>query len=344
MPLFRRNQTWWIDVRSPSGTRVRRSARTQDRVRALEIHDKLKAELWEQDKRREREGVPWAKCATAYLRESVHKATYSKIEAHVVKLRVYLDGYMLEDITRDLVEDIKVKRLAEDVKPSTVNRMLEVLRATFNVARDREWADRVPKVKMLPEPKHRPRWITRAQAERLMAELPRHLSALVRLSLATGLRQRNAVELEWSQIDMDRRCAWIYADQAKGGRDIAVPLNSEAMAVLRELQGDHPTRVFVYKGRPVSRVHNHAWRKALKRAGIENFRWHDLRATWASWHRQNGTALDRLQRLGAWRSSKMVERYAALSAADLAEDAERIAKPPLRLVTNLDTRRRARQT
>jgi hypothetical protein len=47
----------------------------------LEIHDKLKAELWEQDKRSEHEGVPWAKCATAYLRESVHKATYSKIEA-----------------------------------------------------------------------------------------------------------------------------------------------------------------------------------------------------------------------------------------------------------------------
>ncbi len=346
MSLIRRKETWWVDFRSPSGKRVRRSAQTQDRVRAQEFHDRLKAELWRVEKLGERRAYTWEECAVAYLRESVHKATYGKIKEHVAKLRTYLGGYKLHEITRDVVEQIKEDRLGEGVKPATVNRTLEVLRAMLNVARDREWVDKVPKVKLLPEPERRPRWITREQAERLLAELGKnapHLAAMVRFSLVTGLRQRNVTELEWSQVDLRRRCAWIYADQAKGRRSIAVPLNSEAMAVLREQPRVHE-RVFTHKGRPVTRVNNHAWSKALKRAGIKDFRWHSLRSTWASWHRQSGTSLERLQRLGAWRSSKMVERYAALSAADLAEDAERIARSRLRVVTNPVTRRRARQT
>ena len=60
------------------------------------------------------------------------------------------------------------------------------------------------------------------------------------------------------------------------------------------------------------------------RAGIENFRWHDLRHTWASWHRQSGTPTHELQRLGGWRSSVMVERYAHLAPDHLATAANRL--------------------
>lgn len=49
--------------------------------------------------------------------------------------------------------------------------------------------------------------------------------------------------------------------------------------------------VFTYKGNPVKGCNNHAWSKALKRADINNFRWHDLRYTWANRHIQNGTPL-----------------------------------------------------
>jgi integrase len=53
-----------------------------------------------------------------------------------------------------------------------------------------------------------------------------------------------------------------------------------------------------------------AWTTALKRAGIDDFRWHDLRHTFATWHRQAGTPIYELQRLGGWKTSSMVERYA----------------------------------
>jgi integrase len=68
-----------------------------------------------------------------------------------------------------------------------------------------------------------------------------------------------------------------------------------------------------------------AWRQALKRPGIENFRWHDLRHTWASWLVQHGTPLYVVQEMGAWESEGMVRRYAHLAPAHLAEHAEVIA-------------------
>jgi integrase len=68
------------------------------------------------------------------------------------------------------------------------------------------------------------------------------------------------------------------------------------------------------------------WYKTQKRAGIENFRWHDLRHTWASWHVQNGTPLFALQELGGWESPEMVRRYAHLSADHLAPYADGLSR------------------
>ena len=83
---------------------------------------------------------------------------------------------------------------------------------------------------------------------------------------------------------MVKQHAWVHPDQAKGNKAIPVPLNKDAMAVLNKQKGQHPEYVFTYRGRPISQVNTKAWRKALQRAGIEDFRWHDLRHTWASRH------------------------------------------------------------
>ena len=142
---------------------------------------------------------------------------------------------------------------------------------------------------------------------------------MAEFSLLTGLRESNVVNLGWNQLDMQRKCAWIHADQAKGKKAIAVPLNSEAIAVIQSQIGKHQDKVFTFKGKPIKGCNNHAWCKALKRVGIEDFRWHDLRHTWASWHVQNGTPLHILQELGGWSSYEMVKRYAHLSPAHLSE-------------------------
>ncbi len=100
---------------------------------------------------------------------------------------------------------------------------------------------------------------------------------------------------------------------------IGVPLNDDAIATIKAQIGKHNARIFTYKGVPIKKAGTTAWRKALVRAGIINFRWHDLRHTWASWHVQNGTPLHILKELGGWSSFDMVQRYAHLAPEHLAE-------------------------
>lgn len=159
----------------------------------------------------------------------------------------------------------------------------------------------------------------------LLSELPEHQRDLVVFALTTGLRQSNVLKLEWSQVDLERGVAWIHADQAKARRSIHVSLSTLAKDVLVRQVGKHPERVFTFRGRPINSVTTKAWPAALGRAGIENFRWHDLRHTWASWHVQNGTPLYVVQEMGAWETASMVRRYAHLAPAYLAAHAEVVA-------------------
>ena len=143
---------------------------------------------------------------------------------------------------------------------------------------------------------------------------------------STGLRERNVTQLEWSRVDLSRRVAWVAASESKSKRAMSVPLNDDALTVLRQWRFKHTERVFCWKGRPVKRANTKAWRDALEsegpkpRAGKhpENFRWHDLRHTWATWHVMSGTPLEVLQKLGGWASFDMVLRYAHLAPSHVA--------------------------
>ncbi|MGH7945583.1 MAG: tyrosine-type recombinase/integrase [Opitutaceae bacterium] len=94
---------------------------------------------------------------------------------------------------------------------------------------------------MYREARRRVRWITPEQAQRLLRELPTHQADIVVFALSTGLRQANVLRLEWSQVDLERRVAWIHADQAKARRPIHVSLNSTALAALVDQHVNYET-------------------------------------------------------------------------------------------------------
>ena len=325
MSLYKRTDSphWWVKI-SHGGRTIQRSAGTDDKVKAQEYHDRLKVSLWEEQRLGIKPRRSWKEAVVHWLAETSEKVTHQEDVRKLRWLDPFLGGLMLDQVTLDVFDAIKAEKLKVAGKP-TVNRYLALIRAVLLRARDEwEWIDRAPKVKLFKEGPGRERSITPEQVVALLGELPTHQRDVVIFAFATGLRQSNVLGLEWSHVNLDTAHAWVGADQSKNRKPIAVPLNATALAVLRRQLGKHPKRVFTYRGRPLAWGNTLAWRRALQRAGIENFRWHDIRHTWASWHRQSGTPTHELQRLGGWRSSVMVERYAHLAPDHLAKAAGRL--------------------
>jgi integrase len=142
--------------------------------------------------------------------------------------------------------------------------------------------------------------------------------------------------LEWSRVDLTRKVAWLDHGTTKSGDGCGIPLNADAMATLESTRGQHPRWCFTFSGK---RIHQSstAWGLAKQRAGIEDFRFHDLRHTWASWHVQSGTSLPELMELGGWKSYERVLRYAHLAPEKLSSVAGRIERQVSRFVD--ETRR-----
>lgn len=97
--------------------------------------------------------------------------------------------------------------------------------------------------------------------------------------------------------------------------------------LLKRQLGEPERNVFTYRGEPLRSANTRAWRAALKACGIRDFRWHDLRHTWATWLRQNDVPTGVLQELGGWKSETMVRRYAHLSVKHLQPYANQLIFP-----------------
>jgi integrase len=175
------------------------------------------------------------------------------------------------------------------------------------------------------------RFLRREEADRLIQALPDHMKPIVEFALATGCRAGEILGLEWSRVDLDRKVAWLDHGTTKSGDGRGIPLNADAVAALEAARGQHPRWCFTFSGNSIQRTST-AWNKAKGRAGIDDFRFHDLRHTWASWHVQSGTSLPELMELGGWKSYEMVLRYAHLAPEKLSSVAGRIERQASKLI------------
>lgn len=325
MSLYQRKDSsaWWVKF-TIRGKKVQESTGTSDKIAAQEYHDRLKVCLWEQERLGIKARHSWRQATLKWAEDKSDKATYLEDLSKLKWLDKYLGELMLDEITVDVIDNIRNKKLAEASK-ATTNRYLALVRSILKRAKDKwEWIDKVPNIWLYEERNDRERALTYEEANNLLMELNEHQHEIVLFALATGLRQSNVVKLEWRQVNLELRHAWVKGINSKNKSAIAIPLNDAAIAILQRQKGKHPTRVFTYKGEPFTAANTKAWKSALERAGIEDFRWHDLRHTWATWQRQAGTPTYELQRLGGWKTASMVERYAHLAPENLAHAASRL--------------------
>lgn len=327
MALYKRGDTWWISI-SHLGKRIQKSTGTSDKIAAQQYHDKLKADLWKQDKLETKPDKTWNDAVVRWLSEAREKRS---LKHDVFKLRwldKHLNGYLLASITKDVVEDIAYKKEQGGVSPATVNRVLALVRAILRKAeKEWEWIDKAPHVRMRRENNKRQRWLSPEEATKLLAALPKYLRYMALFAAITGLRESNVRLLQWSEVHLDYRQIIIPGNKSKNGRDIIVPLNDDAIYILQQIQQEpdkHDIYVFTLEGKPIYQCSNKSWYKALKETGIKDFRWHDWRHTWATWSRMKGVSLHDLKDTGNWSSMQMVMRYAHIGADHLLASAQKI--------------------
>lgn len=305
MPIYKRGEVWWIDVRH-GGRRTRRSTGTRDRQAAKRQHDELAARLH----RIKTQGRTLADALLAWHQARPRAASAART---LKQVRAEYPDRPLAEVT-----EASLRETWGHLSPGTYNKLAGTVRAALNIAAARGWTDAAPKIVRRAEPIREPRYLTAEQWTRLRAELPDHLRPMAAFALATGLRWANVAGLTWDRVSIERAVAWIPAGTAKARRTIHVPLSAAALAALRGAQGERTGFVFTYRGKPLGSPKT-AWRKAALRAGVPWCTFHSTRHTWASWHAMAGTPLDVLQRLGGWETRDMVQRYAHLAPSYVAK-------------------------
>jgi integrase len=327
--LYRRKDSrfWWISLVLPDGRRVCQSTGCINRTDAENFAVRLKNEALEARQRGLQGIFLWQQAIVRYLEEFAEKNSLSDDKDHLKKLDPYLRSLKLDAIDMTVLQPfIRDRKSKDGVSNATINRALEVVRRILNVAhQDWRWLKGVPKIRMLKEPRRRVRFLRREEADRLIGFLPGHMKPIVEFALSTGCRAGEILGLEWSRVDLDRKVAWLDHGTTKSGEGRGIPLNADAVAALESTRGQHARWCFTYAGKRML-TSSTAWDSAKQRAGIEDFRFHDLRHTWASWHVQSGTSLAELMELGGWKSYEMVLRYAHLAPEKLIFVAGRIER------------------
>ena len=265
------------------------------------------------------------------------------IKAQLAWWKDELGDYLLADVTPALIAEARDKlasdttRTGKALSPSTVVRYMAPLSHAMGIAvREWGWLDDSPmrKVECPAEPRGRVRFLDDDERERLLAACreskSQDLYPAVVLALSTGARQSELMGLRWGQVDFARKLATL--NETKNGERRILPLAGPALDLLRErtkvrrLDTDlvFPARKRQRDGtyKPVDL--RTPFETALKRAGIEDFHWHDLRHTAASYLAMNGASLAEIAEVLGHKTLAMVKRYAHLSEAHTASVVERM--------------------
>jgi integrase len=326
MSIYRRGRIWWIKLSTQSG-RLRESAGTTDKKAAWEYHEKRKGEIWRQERLGEAPPVSWGEAVAKWL----------KLKERSLPERYMIAAMGVDPSTQLPLSKERCERLLSSQSAGTTNRYYSLVAAIHNAC-----GVKPPEIKLPSPPPGRIRWLTEEEWGRLRTCLEEEsplLRQCAEFAISTGLRENNVLNLTWRQINLQTRHVALGASEVKGRAAIGVPLNDAAWAVLRERRGKNKTFVFAHpeSRQPLTKASNRAWYSALKKAKIKDFRWHDLRHTWAAWAVQSGVSLQEVMHLGGWKTYSMVLRYAHLSSEHLRQAADRIKPVSLRY----NTRKRA---
>ncbi len=306
MPVYRRagSPFWWYSF-AAGGRRLRGSTgRTSKR----------EAEQVERDERHrisqaQGQGADWTLLAVlnAYWAEHAKfKRSATMIEAHLAEIQSGLGGATIAArITAGALMDYRAKRRGTGCQSHTVNRDFAYLRAALEHCR--QHGVQMPAIdwKRLKavEPPGRIRFLSHDEYERLMAVAHREIRPVILCAVTTGLRRGDIFRLDWQQVKLGERI--IQVRRTKANKALQIRISPALVAALSTIPPEKRRgKPFIWTG------FRRRWEKALKDAEIVDFRFHDLRHTFASWARQAGADLADICEALGHASISMTMRYA----------------------------------
>lgn len=339
-----------------------RVRRTGFPVRSKTFARKTDAEAWARDlesKMDRNEAVPTQEASKRTLAEAVDKylsdvlpyKSRNRNKANQERLlrwwKQEYGRYLLSAVTpamlveaRDKLRSTWFSRKAKGGKtvqrersPRTVDTYLMALSAVLTTATNEwEWMRENPmrKVRRLDATPGRVRFLSDEERERLLkackASTSTTLYPIVMIAISTGMRQGEILSLTWDRVDLSRGV--LLLEHTKNGERRAVPLVGKALEILTEYKRVHQRidtpLVFPSEDGTKHAECRMAWRNAVKKAELTNFRFHDLRHTAASYLAMNGASLIEIAAVLGHKTLSMVKRYSHLSEQHTAAVVERM--------------------
>lgn len=321
MRIFKRENSakWWVDWTDQKGQRHRKSSGTDDKKLAEALAAKWTQESFLEEHFGVIPDVPFSEALLRYgqERQRDNPVRYkTNVKYQLQRLLDRFGDMNLADITHSVMRVWVDEGLAR-TKPATVQRDLIALRAILNKAFREELLAQMPPFPRIKLEPGRSRWLTVDEEKRLLMAAKPHLRALITFAVDTGGRKSELLKLDWRNVDLDR--GFVTFRKTKNGEDRSVRLTDRAQRVLAELSPKASGPVFTFRGKAIKDIKS-SFDHARARAEVEDFRFHDLRHTFASRLVQQGVTLYEVMHLTGHKSFEMVQRYAHL-APDFQERA-----------------------
>lgn len=307
--------------------KVKMGVKTDDNSRPASLADKMH-QLINTKGSAGSSSITFRQMSGLYLENysKTNKSSYWRDEIFLRHTNAYFGDLALEEITPLHIENYKAKR-KEEVSDSTVNRELAFIRQVFNKAIAWRKTDSNPMkdVKFFKEPQGRTRYLEKDEIDKLLKACIPTLRPIVITAFNTGMRKEEILSLKWDQVDLNHNI--ITLCKTKNGETRHVYVNSYMHEMLENLK-KKAKQEYVFtssQGRRYAKKMRSVFCNAIKKAGLEGFRFHDLRHTFASHMAMSGAGpMQIMEGLGV-KSIRMVQRYTHLSRGHTMQAVEKLS-------------------
>ncbi len=320
--LYKRGNVWWMCYVGLDGRTRRETTRTTNHREAQTLLIKRKQGVLEgkQPEVKRIKSYCFFELKEEYLKWAERQKSYKSKKGFVEQLCNEFGNLPLRNFGTRLVDQFVTKRLEQGNKPATVNRTMATLKHMFTKAVEWEMVEedtlkRVRIVKQQKENNKRLRFLSKEECQTLVDSAEPHLKPILITALNTGMRKTEILTLTWDNVDLKH--GFILLNVTKNDERREIPINK----TLRETLTGTTRRLDIpylfldpATGKRLRDVKT-SFKTACRRAKIKDFRFHDLRHTFASHLVMAGVDIMTVKELLGHKSLNMTLRYAHLAPA-----------------------------